>query len=34
VPDCLDRIRDIVAADIDRFSHRDPLTVEWRRPTG
>jgi hypothetical protein len=32
--DSLRRIRDIVAADLERFSHRDPLTVEWRAPAG
>jgi hypothetical protein len=26
------RIQDIVTRDLGRFSHRDPLTVDWHRP--
>jgi hypothetical protein len=30
--EALHRIQGIVTRDLDRFSHRDPLTVDWHRP--
>jgi hypothetical protein len=31
-PDNLQRVRDIVTRDLDRFSHRNPLTITWSQP--
>lgn len=28
----LQRIQDIITRDLDRFSHREPLTVDWHTP--
>ena len=30
--DGLTRIRDVIDRDLQRFSHRDPLTVTWQQP--
>ena len=31
-PNNLQRIRDIITRDLDRFSHRNPLTISWHQP--